>query len=242
MSASKPTGGLPETAREQLNAHMELYGQLKAQEDVYSQLLAKGRLMLLNRDDSGSKTEQSVALLEQKWCLVSTKMEERKAKLEEALALATDFQNSLQDFINWLTLAEQSLNIVPPPSLILNAVLAQIDEHKVFANEVNAHRDRIIELDQTGNQLKFLSQKQDVVLIKNLLVSVQSRWEKVVQRSVERGRALDDARKRAKQFHEAWKKLIDWLEDAENHLDSELEISNDPDKIKLQLSDRKSVV
>lgn len=69
----------------------------------------------------------------------------------------------------------------------------------MFANEVNAHRDRIIELDQTGNQLKFLSQKQDVVLIKNLLVSVQSRWEKVVQRSVERGRALDDARKRAKQ-------------------------------------------
>uniref|UniRef100_A0A8C4JUC7 EF-hand domain-containing protein n=1 Tax=Dromaius novaehollandiae TaxID=8790 RepID=A0A8C4JUC7_DRONO len=109
----------------------------------------------------------------------------------------------------------------------------------VFANEVNAHRDRIIELDQTGNQLKFLSQKQDVVLIKNLLVSVQSRWEKVVQRSVERGRALDDARKRAKQFHEAWKKLIDWLEDAENHLDSELEISNDPDKIKLQLSKHK---
>ncbi|XP_054079582.1 microtubule-actin cross-linking factor 1 isoform X15 [Rissa tridactyla] len=241
LSASKPTGGLPETAREQLNAHMELYGQLKAKEDVYSQLLAKGRLMLLNRDDSGSgsKTEQSVALLEQKWCLVSTKMEERKAKLEEALALATDFQNSLQDFINWLMLAEQSLNIAPPASLILNAVLAQIDEHKVFANEVNAHRDRIIELDQTGNQLKFLSQKQDVVLIKNLLVSVQSRWEKVVQRSVERGRALDDARKRAKQFHEAWKKLIDWLEDAENHLDSELEISNDPDKIKLQLSKHK---
>lgn len=79
----------------------------------------------------------------------------------------------------------------------------QTGEHlcrpQVFANEVNAHRDRIIELDQTGNQLKFLSQKQDVVLIKNLLVSVQSRWEKVVQRSVERGRALDDARKRAKQ-------------------------------------------
>uniref|UniRef100_A0A8C3PQY3 Microtubule actin crosslinking factor 1 n=1 Tax=Calidris pygmaea TaxID=425635 RepID=A0A8C3PQY3_9CHAR len=241
LSASKPTGGLPETAREQLNAHMELYSQLKAKEELYSQLLAKGRLMLLNRDDSGSgsKTEQSVALLEQKWCLVSTKMEERKAKLEEALALATDFQNSLQDFINWLMLAEQSLNVAPPASLILNTVLAQIDEHKVFANEVNAHRDRIIELDQTGNQLKFLSQKQDVVLIKNLLVSVQSRWEKVVQRSVERGRALDDARKRAKQFHEAWKKLIDWLEDAENHLDSELEISNDPDKIKLQLSKHK---
>ncbi|XP_042296326.1 microtubule-actin cross-linking factor 1 isoform X13 [Sceloporus undulatus] len=241
LSASKPTGGLPETAREQLSAHMELYAQFKANEEVYGQLLAKGRLMLLARDDSGSgsKTEQSVALLEQKWGIVSTKMEERKSKLEEALNLATEFQNSLQDFINWLTLAEQSLNVAPPPSLILATVLSQIEDHKVFANEVNAHRDQIIGLDQSGNQLKFLSQKQDVVLIKNLLVSVQSRWEKVVQRSVERGRALDDARKRAKQFHEAWKKLVDWLEDAENHLDSELEISNDPDKIKLQLSKHK---
>ncbi|XP_068924104.1 microtubule-actin cross-linking factor 1 isoform X5 [Petaurus breviceps papuanus] len=241
LSSSKPTGGLPETAREQLNAHMELYDQLKAQEETYNQLLDKGRLILLSRDDSGSgsKTEQSVTLLEQKWHVVSSKMEERKSKLEEVLNLASEFQNSLQEFINWLTLAEQSLNIAPPPSLILNTILSQIDEHKVFANEVNAHRDHIIELDQTGNQLKFLSQKQDVVLIKNLLVSVQSRWEKVVQRSVERGRSLDDARKRAKQFHEVWKKLIDWLEDAENHLDSELEISNDPDKIKLQLSKHK---
>lgn len=79
---------------------------------------------------------------------------------------------------------------------------------QVFANEVNAHRDQIIELDQTGNQLKFLSQKQDVVLIKNLLVSVQSRWEKVVQRSIERGRSLDDARKRAKQVSYERKMLI----------------------------------
>jgi hypothetical protein len=64
---------------------------------------------------------------------------------------------------------------------------------------VNSHREQIIELDKTGTHLKYFSQKQDVVLIKNLLISVQSRWEKVVQRLVERGRSLDEARKRAKQ-------------------------------------------
>lgn len=90
----------------------------------------------------------------------------------------------------------------------MSSVLKAIFFPQVFANEVNAHRDQIIELDQTGNQLKFLSQKQDVVLIKNLLVSVQSRWEKVVQRSIERGRSLDDARKRAKQVSYKRKILI----------------------------------
>lgn len=69
----------------------------------------------------------------------------------------------------------------------------------MFVTEVNSHRDHIIELDKTGTHLKYFSQKQDVVLIKNLLLSVQGRWEKLVQRSVERGRQLDDARKRAKQ-------------------------------------------
>ena len=75
----------------------------------------------------------------------------------------------------------------------------------MFVTEVNSHRDHIIELDQTGTHLKYFSQKQDVVLIKNLLLSVQSRWEKLVQRSVERGRQLDDARKRAKQV---WKQAL----------------------------------
>uniref|UniRef100_A0A8C3VFT8 Microtubule actin crosslinking factor 1 n=1 Tax=Catharus ustulatus TaxID=91951 RepID=A0A8C3VFT8_CATUS len=152
---------------------------------------------------------------------------------------AQGFHGEIEDFLLWLTRMESQLSASKPTGGLPETAREQLNAHMVFANEVNAHRDRIIELDQTGNQLKFLSQKQDVVLIKNLLVSVQSRWEKVVQRSVERGRALDDARKRAKQFHEAWKKLIDWLEDAENHLDSELEISNDPDKIKLQLSKHK---
>uniref|UniRef100_A0A8C5Q226 EF-hand domain-containing protein n=1 Tax=Leptobrachium leishanense TaxID=445787 RepID=A0A8C5Q226_9ANUR len=106
----------------------------------------------------------------------------------------------------------------------------------VFVTEVNAHKDQIIELDKTGTHLKYFSQKQDVVLIKNLLLSVQGRWENVVQRSLERGRALDDARKRSKQFHEAFTKLMEWLEESEACLDSELEIANDPDRIKMQLS------
>ena len=41
------------------------------------------------------------------------------------------------------------------------------------------------------------------------------------------------------QFHEAWRKLTDWLEEAESRLDSELEISNEPDKIKVQLAKHK---
>ncbi|XP_053459752.1 dystonin isoform X31 [Nycticebus coucang] len=240
LLASKPLGGLPETAKEQLNVHMEICAAFDAKEETYKNLMQKGQQMLARCPKSAeTNIDQDINNLKEKWESVETKLNERKTKLEEALNLAVEFHNSLQDFINWLTQAEQTLNVASRPSLILDTVLFQIDEHKVFANEVNSHREQIIELDKTGTHLKYFSQKQDVVLIKNLLISVQSRWEKVVQRLVERGRSLDDARKRAKQFHEAWSKLMEWLEEAEKSLDADLEIANDPDKIKTQLAQHK---
>ncbi|XP_059838231.1 dystonin-like isoform X6 [Hypanus sabinus] len=237
LSASKPLGGLPETAREQLNAHLELNAAFKAKEEIFKNLINKGQQSCEEAGDSN--LEEGISNLKGRWESVETKLTERKVKLEEALNLATEFHNSLQEFINWLTQAEQSLMLAASPSLILDTILFQIDEHKVFANEVNSHREKIIELDKTGTHLKYFSQKQDVVLIKNLLISVQARWEKVVQRSIDRGRGLDDARKRAKQFQEAWKKLMEWLEESEKNLDSDLEIANDPDKVKMQLANHK---
>uniref|UniRef100_A0A665WW59 Microtubule actin crosslinking factor 1 n=1 Tax=Echeneis naucrates TaxID=173247 RepID=A0A665WW59_ECHNA len=244
LSAAKPTGGLPETAREQLQQHMELQAQLTQRADQYHRLLDQGESMLLARggEEAGpgtTQTQQNLAMLQNKWASLNTKMDDRRGKLEEAVSLATGFQTSLQDTINWLTQAEQTLNMAQPPSLILDTVLFQIDEHKVFVNEVNTHREQVLALEKAGSQLRFASLKQDVVLIKNLLLSVQARWDKLVQRSLDRGRHLDEARKRAKQFHEAWRKLTDWLEEAEKRLDSELEISNEPDKIKVQLTKHK---
>uniref|UniRef100_A0A671XBJ7 Microtubule actin crosslinking factor 1 n=1 Tax=Sparus aurata TaxID=8175 RepID=A0A671XBJ7_SPAAU len=244
LSAAKPTGGLPETAREQLQQHMELQAQLTQRADLYHRLLDQGESMLLARggEEAGpgtTQTQQNLGMLQNKWASLNTKMDDRRAKLDEAVSLATGFQTSLQDTINWLTQAEQTLNMAQPPSLMLDTVLFQIDEHKVFVNEVNTHREQVLALEKAGSQLRFASLKQDVVLIKNLLLSVQARWDKLVQRSLDRGRHLDEARKRAKQFHEAWRKLTDWLEEAEKRLDSELEISNEPDKIKVQLTKHK---
>ncbi|XP_040284528.1 dystonin isoform X15 [Bufo bufo] len=240
LLASKPLGGLPETAKEQLDTHLELCAAFEAKEHVYESIMLKSQQMMQRcLDEPEANMDQDINNLKEKWESVETKLSERKVKLEEALSLATGFHNSLQDFINWLTQAEQTLTMASPPSLVLDTVLFQIDEHKVFVTEVNSHKDQIMELDKTGNQLKYFSQKQDVVLIKNLLISVQSRWENVVQRSLERGRALDDARKRSKQFHEAFTKLMEWLEESETSLDSELEIANDPDKIKTQLVQHK---
>lgn len=59
----------------------------------------------------------------------------------------------------------------------------------------------MVALEKMGTHLKYFSQKQDVVLIKNLLSSIQHRWEKIVSRSAERTRHLERGYKEAKQVH-----------------------------------------
>ena len=63
-------------------------------------------------------------------------------------------------------------------------------------------------LDKMGTHLKYFSQKQDVILIKNLLTSVQHRWEKIVSRSAERTRHLERGYKEAKAFYDGWRDLV----------------------------------
>ena len=86
--------------------------------------------------------------------------------------------------------------------------------------------------------MKYFSQKQDVILIKNLLVSVQHRWERVVAKVTERTRALDHGYKEAREFHDSWQQLTSWLKETEVTLDTlekESQSTNDPIKIKKHL-------
>merc|ERR1719189_2880930 len=147
-----------------------------------------------------------------------------------------EFHESLQAFIDWLTNAEKTLGNLKPVSRVMETILMQIEEHKEFQNEVSAQRETMLSLDKKGTHLKYFSQKQDVILIKNLLVSVQNRWEKVVSKSAERTRALDYGFKEAKEFHESWEFLCTWLDEAKVRLEEMgVQNKNDPSKIKREI-------
>lgn len=106
----------------------------------------------------------------------------------------------------------------------------------MLQKDVSRNREAMIALDKTGTHLKYFSQKQDVILIRNLLSSVQHRWEKIVSRSAERTRHLERGFKEAKQYHDMWKELLDWLVDTEKVIDADTAVGTDPVKIKAQLA------
>ncbi|KAF5301224.1 hypothetical protein FQA39_LY10810 [Lamprigera yunnana] len=238
IAASKPVGGLPETASEQLERFMEIYNELEDNRPKVETVLAQGQEYLRKGSNAASNLQHNLRTLKQRWDSVTSRANDKKIKLEIALKEATEFHDALQAFVNWLTNAEKILSNLKSVSRVLETVQNQIEEHKMFQKDVSAHRETMLNLDKKGTHLKYFSQKQDVILIKNLLISVQHRWERVASKSAERTRALDLGYKEAKEFHDLWYGLMKWLEETEISLDDLLKdaMTNDPDKIKQRLA------
>jgi len=202
--------------------------------------LAQGQEYLKKSSpNSAGNLQHNLRTLKQRWDSVTARANDKKIKLEIALKEATEFHDALQAFVDWLTNAEKILSNLKPVSRVMETILAQIEEHKSFQKDVGVHRETMLNLDKKGTHLKYFSQKQDVILIKNLLISVQHRWERVVSKSAERTRALDHGYKEAREFHDAWSSLMSWLSDTEKGLEElQLEegVGNDPERIKQRLA------
>ncbi|XP_023657842.2 microtubule-actin cross-linking factor 1, isoforms 6/7-like [Paramormyrops kingsleyae] len=245
LADAVPTGGLPETGREQLQRHLALQEELLQRMDQFHRLLEQRQTMLPPHGEEGEgglsigQTLQKLTLLQNKWSTLNTRMEEKKLRLEQMVTLATAFQASLQVCINWLIQAEQALNMAPPPSLILDTVLLQMAQHQEFMTGLNSHRNLVLVLETDGSHLSSMSLEQDVVLIRSLLLRVHARWDQLVQSSLDRDQHLEKARLTAEKFKEAWLEFWEWLQEAESRLDADLEISNDPGLINRLLIDHK---
>ncbi|XP_062535716.1 uncharacterized protein LOC134204925 isoform X3 [Armigeres subalbatus] len=239
IGASKPVGGLPETASEQLERFMEVYNELEENRPKVETLIAQGQEYVRRQTQmqvSASNLQHTLRTLKQRWDAVVSRASDKKIKLEIALKEATEFHDALQAFVEWLTQAEKQLSSAPAVSRVLETIQQQMEEHKILQKDVSIHRESMLLLDKKGTHLKYFSQKQDVILIKNLLVSVQHRWERVVAKAAERTRALDHGYKEAREFHDAWLQLTSWLKETETTLDTLAEeTTNDAVKIKKHL-------
>ncbi|XP_037953237.1 dystonin isoform X24 [Teleopsis dalmanni] len=238
IGASKPVGGLPETATEQLERFMEVYNELEENRPKVETIQAQGQEYIKRQNQmrvSSSNLQHTLRTLKQRWDAVVSRASDKKIKLEIALKEATEFHDTLQAFVEWLSQAEKLLTNAQPVSRILETIQVQMEEHKILQKDVSTHREAMLLLDKKGTHLKYFSQKQDVILIKNLLVSVQHRWERVVSKAAERTRALDHGYKEAREFNDAWQNMMQYLQETESVLDliiEEATASKEPQKIK----------
>ena len=162
--------------------------------------------MLLEKTPESAISTLSMALqtLRTRWDHIKLRAAEKKVRLEDAENLACKFHEDLNGFIAWLTMTEQTFHQLRPVSRVLSLVTVQIEDHKTLQKDISAHREVMNRLEKTGTHLKYFSQKQDVILIKNLLVSTHHRWDKVVSRSADRTKQLDHGFKEARKVGESF--------------------------------------
>ncbi|XP_076805099.1 microtubule-actin cross-linking factor 1-like isoform X3 [Clavelina lepadiformis] len=144
------------------------------------------------------------------------------SKLEETLRDATIFHEQLQYFMQWLGQAEKTVVAFNKSaiSVIKDEIARQLQEHQDFEEIVQEHRFKLLELDKMGARLKLFSQKQDGVLIKNLLLSIHARWEKLISGVTSHGTILSDIHKKSKQFQDGLDDLQKWIQSAKTQLDT----------------------
>nr|CAB3263585.1 microtubule-actin cross-linking factor 1 [Phallusia mammillata] len=202
LSGTNFFGGLPESAQQQLDTHMELMKELQNKKNALENLVM----------DENREVDDIVKKMNH----LSSVAEVREEKLKEALEEAKAFHKRLQNFTSWLGKAEKTLEVfLETNHTWLFPDLIEIDtEQKKFEAEVTGMRPEILALDKTGSHLKYFSQKQDGILIKNLLLSVHSRWDKLLSGTSSRSISLSDIHKKSKQFHDNYDKLLDWMQQA----------------------------
>ncbi|KAK7887153.1 hypothetical protein WMY93_026774 [Mugilogobius chulae] len=240
LSSSKALWGMPDSAAERLNAHLELCTEMDSKFHTYTDVKNAIHRMLESSDViRGSSIEHILSILEQKWASVYHKVQEKKASLTEGLSLAKDFHSNVQELLNKMNKCDDSFGHLSPPSFVLDSVNAQLEKHKELAKEVYHYCEKKTTVEKIGGRLIEMSRKEDCDVIHNLIMTVQDRYKKLHQRLLERSRILEEAKKSAKQFNESWRLLIEWMSDVEQTLDTHKEIAGTHEDIKQQLSEQK---
>ncbi|XP_059579590.1 microtubule-actin cross-linking factor 1, isoforms 6/7 isoform X2 [Alligator mississippiensis] len=237
---SKPGWGHPDTTKETLAAHLELCKEMESKQQAYNGV--RDRLQRLLASCAAARpcsTEHSLRILEQKWESVHAEVQERKERLAEGLTVTTEFHSTVQELLQWVAQTDESLSAPPAPSFVLETVMQQIQEHKVLVKEVSARGEKLAGLEAVASRLKDFSRKQDGAVVQSLVLTAKERLAKVLQRTAERGTALEDARKRAKQFSESRRLLLDWMDEAEQALEAPGEPPASQEEIKCQLAEHK---
>ncbi|KAK4336716.1 hypothetical protein RND71_043560 [Anisodus tanguticus] len=243
ISVKHPVGGLPETAKEQLSKFLILFEELQEGKIKTDKLLFDLNIRMSNsKEELVTVFKNNIKTLVAKLDRTLSKAENLKLELEQALKNALEFDNLLNEFLDYLQEAEDYLRNAEPVSKLKNKLEIQIEEHEKFCNKLDSKNSDYIKLDQLGTQLKFSCQKQDVVFIKNQMISVQNRWEKIKNNSLERKRQLSQSMEEVLEFLKAYENLMNWITDAEKQLDEDqISSSNDIEKIRKQLLKHKEL-
>ncbi|CAF0847061.1 unnamed protein product [Rotaria sordida] len=150
----------------------------------------------INKEFSNDNNNQQIEELKKRLIDVKQRTLTKGQELIELAHSIELFHSTLQKFTEWLNETERYLNNLKPVQrrfALIQTLLKQIDDHELFQAQLQTYKEHLIDLDKLATHLKFVSPKNDSIYIRNSLIAVQTRWQKILTRTTERTKELQKA-------------------------------------------------
>ncbi|XP_016375038.1 dystonin-like [Sinocyclocheilus rhinocerous] len=238
LSSSKTVWGMPDSANERLNVHLELCNEMDSKMHAYTNVRNAIHRMLEGREVArGSGTEHSLCILEQKWSTVYAKMQERKPStglqhIKCAKRHAKQFSESWHLLVDWMTEVEQTLDTHKEIAVSQEEIKQQLTEQKEFQKLLRSKRPMYEACLKSGRSLQEKAQSpEDTQHLENMVSELRDSWDTISGKSSERQHKLEEALLFSGRFTDALQALNDWLYRAEPQLAEDVSVCGEKDLV-----------